>query len=305
MGRQGVWGLLQGVMWWVLVVVGGGGGVGEGQLTKKQFDEINTPRQLPRRCDPIKEFQCEQNYMRCILYRGPANDPPTACMCAAEFYGMCLREAGCASDRMLDCIDEHMIQDCADMSVCGSNCIGSGDAYDIKDQARILPVNNFGANYIQFSVCNLGMDEDILSRFETVRMRRCDTNTFKICPYWIPPRTLTAVAIPKNSTYIKMERAVYIDSRMVSDWNISWPHDEFIADILRDPPPKEYYGTEEMWPSTIDIEFADTHFCATDEQCPGSYCDRSHVPRKCAPKSIKHFMRSGAEFMSPSFSDDV
>lgn len=87
-----------------------------------------------------------------MLYRGPADDPPTACMCAAEFYGMCLREAGCASEyvsitptthhdadfvgsphsRMVECVEEHMKQDCADLSVCGSNCVGSGNSYDLS-----------------------------------------------------------------------------------------------------------------------------------------------------------------------------
>merc|ERR1719446_1384981 len=94
----------------------------------------------PRSCDGTEELACEQAYMRCLLYEGPANDADAACYCA--------------------CWKEHFAQNCADMSVCGSNCVGDGNSLDLQD-GRILPINNFAANFLRFSVCNLGVDEDV------------------------------------------------------------------------------------------------------------------------------------------------
>jgi len=47
--------------------------------------------------------------------------------------------------------------------------------------------------------------------FQVVRMRRCRDagpgvptgEAFKICPFWIPPSTFTAIAIPPNSTCVR------------------------------------------------------------------------------------------------------
>ena len=126
----------------------------------------------PRSCDAADELACEQDYMRCLLYEGPANDRVAACYCAGQFYGKCLRAAGCAAKQYQNCWKEHQMQDCDDMTVCGSNCVGDGNGLDLSD-TRILPINNFARNFLRFSVCDLGVDEDVLERFEVVRMKRC------------------------------------------------------------------------------------------------------------------------------------
>ena len=44
----------------------------------------------------------------------------------------------------------------------------------------------------------------------------------------------------------------------------------FVANVLRSPAPLEYYGTPELWPSSIDVEFSGTNFCATNDGALGS-----------------------------------
>jgi len=39
---------------------------------------------------------------------------------------------------------------------------------------------------------------------------------------------------------------------------------DFVANVLRSPAPLEYYGTPQLWPSSIDIEFAETNFCESN-----------------------------------------
>lgn len=48
----------------------------------------------PRGCDQEAALQCEYDFLLCKLFGGPANDAPTLCRCAKEFYGSCLRLAG-------------------------------------------------------------------------------------------------------------------------------------------------------------------------------------------------------------------
>ena len=73
------------------------------------YDDLNVPpgwragldpnRRRPRSCHGAAQMVCEQEYLTCKLYSGPANDAETKCLCAQEFYGICLREAGCAAER--------------------------------------------------------------------------------------------------------------------------------------------------------------------------------------------------------------
>ena len=34
--------------------------------------------------------------------------------------------------------------------------------------------------------------------------------------------------------------------------------------VMRSPRPLEYYGTEQLWPESIDVEWADTNYCETN-----------------------------------------
>mmetsp|Transcript_33737 Transcript_33737/g.56718 ORF Transcript_33737/g.56718 Transcript_33737/m.56718 type:complete len:346 (-) Transcript_33737:117-1154(-) len=291
----------------------------------QNFEDLNIPdgwsvdkavnERSPRTCDPAAEFICEQEYMSCQLYAAPANDPESRCVCAGQFYGICLREAGCAAHRFTDCVQEHMGNDCSDMSVCGSNCVGAtGNDLDLSS-ARILPVNNYAKNFLRFSTCPLGLDQETFASFGVARMRRCRDagpgvpleEEFKICPYWVPPSVFTALAIPADSAYVRMEYANYVDSSAVSgggaEGNATRSGAPFIANVLKTPGAVEIYGTKQLWPSTIDVGFEETNFCTSNSECPGSYCNMRPVPHKCAPKTAKHHAGSGYGFKEHSFTD--
>jgi hypothetical protein len=61
---------------------------------------------------------------------------------------------------------------CADASVCGADCVDNGNGLDLS-AARVLPVNNYAANFLRLSVCDAGVDREAFRQFGLVRMRRC------------------------------------------------------------------------------------------------------------------------------------
>jgi hypothetical protein len=50
--------------------------------------------QQPTGCDEEAALACEQEFLTCQLFSGPANDKETLCTCASVYYGLCLRKAG-------------------------------------------------------------------------------------------------------------------------------------------------------------------------------------------------------------------
>jgi len=231
-----------------------------------------------------------------LIESGPAGEGARelACECADDFYGICARRAGCASVLMTQCIDTLQEIGCSDSSVCGSNCASNG-AIDL-DLARVVPVNNYSLNYLKFSVCFARHNEESLDRFGLVLMNRCsprpgsNEEPFLLCPYWIPPETFTALAIPLNASYVRMEYCVYNDQD-------EEPH----YHCLDNPQPIDFYGTEVFFPSSIDVAAAQAPFCANDLDCPGSYCDHLHQPPTCSPKQESQFLGPLASFMEPAY----
>lgn len=72
--------------------------------------------------------------------------------------------------------------------------------------------------------------------------------------------------------------------------------------ITAHPNPRQFYGTEEKWPSTIDVEYSETNFCESNAECAGTYCDTKSVPNKCAPKALKHFTTlRGGDYLAPTY----
>jgi hypothetical protein len=55
----------------------------------------------PPGCNTAEALQCEYEFLLCKLFGGPANDKPTLCRCASDFYGNCLRLAGVSRCRIL------------------------------------------------------------------------------------------------------------------------------------------------------------------------------------------------------------
>ena len=228
-----------------------------------------------RHCRKRELEKCKETYERC------ARDAPAAegysqhmCTCADEYYGVCARKSGCSSILMKQCVHEMDKWGGCDSSVCGSNCVNRGEGA-IPPDAHVLPVNNFGANALRFSVCFRRLNERSLNRFGMVVSERCAENDFHLCPYWIPPETFTAIAIAHNASYLKMEFCVVNDEGAYGD--------EAYYNCLTDPAPREYYGTETHWPTTVDVEFTRAPYCGSDLDCPGSSCDTSQRPPICAP----------------------
>lgn len=130
-------------------------------------DELSPPA-----CSRQELVHCQQEYERCKLESGPAGPGYTqlACACSDQYYGVCVRRAGCASVLMTDCIDTLTQGRCADPSVCGVNCVTPG-LID-KDEAHLLPVNNYGSNYLRFSVCTRRHNKRSLNKYSMVREGR-------------------------------------------------------------------------------------------------------------------------------------
>jgi len=141
-------------------------------------------------------------------------------------------------------------------------------------------------------------------------MRRCrnpengipQEESFKICPYWIPPSTFTALAIPANTTYIRLEYANYFQLSEFSGYTVN--DTDIVASVLQNPLPIEYYGTKQLWPPSIDVEYSDSNFCSNDYDCPGSTCNKRLVPNKCALKSQKHVKNSGYHYKEHAFTEE-
>ena len=153
-----------------------------------------------RHCRKRELEKCKATYERC------ARDAPAAegyaqhmCTCADEYYGVCARKSGCSSILMKQCVHEMDKWGGCDSSVCGSNCVNRGEGA-IPPDAHVLPVNNFGANALRFSVCFRRLNERSLNRFGMVVSERCADNDFHLCPYWIPPETFTAIASAHNAS---------------------------------------------------------------------------------------------------------
>ena len=73
------------------------------------------------------------NYLLTHYNAGPAGDEPTLCRCGSEFWGNCLRKAGCETSRQVDplseklpymqlCVNHIMQYNCPDVTMCSINC---------------------------------------------------------------------------------------------------------------------------------------------------------------------------------------
>lgn len=244
----------------------------------------------PRTCNRAAMLECKSEYEVCTHLGGPAGEgySELVCACSDEYYGACARRAGCASSLMTQCIAHTNQWGCDDASVCGSNCVGAGDE-EIPTDARILPVNNYGHNTLKFSVCSRRHNQRALDRFGMVVMEFCQGDLFHECPYWIAPRTFTAIAIPQNASYIKIDFCVV---------ETDGPDGEVTSHKCLDHPrPVEYHGTPTHWPSSIDVEFETAPYCQDSSDCPGSFCDTLRYPPLCSPKVLDQFQGPAIDFL--------
>eukprot|EP00638_Chattonella_subsalsa_P002126 CAMPEP_0117760178 /NCGR_PEP_ID=MMETSP0947-20121206/16451_1 /TAXON_ID=44440 /ORGANISM="Chattonella subsalsa, Strain CCMP2191" /LENGTH=281 /DNA_ID=CAMNT_0005580771 /DNA_START=172 /DNA_END=1017 /DNA_ORIENTATION=+ len=238
-----------------------------------------------RECNEEAATNCLEEYAYCLRSGGPAADIPTQCSCATILYGICLRQVGCAAQYMVACVAELMELDCHDITVCGNNCATDGL---ITDEEIIIPVNNFGNNYLRFTTCDKTYNSRKLNKFGMVISESCDDDSRVECPYWVPPRTFTALAFSPDVSNLKMEYCVY---------------DTENSHCLTEPEPAMYYGIPKHWPASFEVEDTDYFFCAADEDCPGSYCDHTQSPPKCAEKTLKSFEATAANYFDHPYGD--
>ena len=180
----------------------------------------------------------------------------------------------------------------------------------------ISQVNNFGLNALKLSRCDKSIDIDRVSKFGIVDVPRCSEDELEVCPSLVHPSSFSALLLPPSTTYVKLEFCVPPEeglqvSEMV-DGLISEREGSGVDDVkcLADPKPQYYYGSSFLWPSSIDIDFADALFCDSvslsfsffifffpsfliflfflisflllkDDDCTASTCDKRHSPPIC------------------------
>ena len=160
--------------------------------------------------------QCDYEYLQCRLFSGPAGDLPTLCKCGREYYGKCVRSAGCSfarDDGSLTtgniytgkCIADIMTNECPDPLVCSINC--AGDSQISPKTMKILPVNNYGQYYLRIRVCvGRNVHPQQFSRYSIIDNSGCKTmDDFNFCSRFVPPMTFIPVAVDFNTSYIEID----------------------------------------------------------------------------------------------------
>lgn len=89
------------------------------------------------------------------------------------------------------------------------------------------------------------------------------------------------------------------------EFNATFKGARYVANVLKSPRPLEYYGTPQLWPSAIDVEYSETNFCSSNSDCPGSTCNFRQSPQKCAPKRKKHWANEMGQFKTHSYTKET
>jgi hypothetical protein len=63
------------------------------------------------------------------------------------------------------------------------------------------------------------------------------------------------------------------------------------------------FGNKYNFPRTFDVPEITESECNVDEDCLGSFCDFKFRPPKCSPKTMRHVLLSGANYMSDPFAN--
>ena len=252
--------------------------------------------QWPTDCDLDAAKQCEYDFLTCQLFSGPVNDPPTLCKCGEDFYGACLRRAGCSIHEevgalslhelyMKKCVDHIIRYDCPDTMMCSINCVT--DANVQRNISKIIPFNNYGAYYLRIRICTRTYHVQRLERYALMEVGACkELSDFDICSRWIPPFTYVPVALPSNAVYIEVDRCEIINGEYMC--HMEWA-------------PQMIFGNTYLFPRTFDIEKTLDSECKSNADCLGSFCDDHFRPPMCSPKTMRHVDSSGAYYFSDPF----
>lgn len=255
--------------------------------------------EYPAGCDESAAAQCEYDFLLCRLFGGPVDDPPTMCGCGEDFYGSCLRNAGCeiatevgalslSEIYMKKCVDHIRAYDCDDVMMCAVNC--ASDANVDRNTSKIMPFNNYGSYYLRIRVCAATYNEQRLERYSLMEVGRCASlEEFTTCSRMIPPQTFTPVALPIDATYVEVDLCE-LDSTQPYGF---YCHTEW--------EPQRLFGNEKLFPRTFDIAPTNTSACSSDADCLGSFCDTHFRPPLCSPKTMKHVDGTGGDYFSDPF----
>jgi len=256
---------------------------------------------FPTGCDRAKMAQCDYEYLQCRLFSGPAGDLPTLCKCGREYYGKCVRSAGCSfarDDGSLTtgniytgkCIADIMTNECPDPLVCSINC--AGDSQISPTTMKILPVNNYGQYYLRIRVCvGRNVHPQQFSRYSIIDNSGCKTmDDFNYCSRFVPPMTFIPVAVDFNTSYIE------IDSCTMTIVN-----NKEVYSCATGITPYEIYGSKESFPITFDVAQSSFSICRSNDRCLGTFCDGQFRPPICSPKTLKHVYGNGKDYFSDPF----
>jgi hypothetical protein len=211
--------------------------------------------EFPVGCNETQAVLCEQQFLECRLFRGPADDPTTMCECGQEFYGDCIRRAGCQFHIEFDplgnneiyekkCVNHLVKYNCDDTLICGLNCASERNIN--LTTSKIIPFNNYGSKSLRLRFCDRIVHSTRYEKYATILPVPCETmNDFLICIRWIPPFTFLPVAIPSNTTYMEIDSC--------SDENQQC-----------EEKPQRVYGNKNLFPSSFNVAQTNVSVCKTD-----------------------------------------
>jgi hypothetical protein len=268
------------------------------QIKSNSAAVSNLFSQWPSGCDLDAALQCEYDFLTCRLFTGPVDDPPTLCKCGEQFYGSCLRVAGCSIAKevgaftknelyLKKCVDHIIKYDCSDTMMCGINCATATNVN--RNVSKIIPFNNYGKFYLRIRICTRIQHDQRLERYSLMQVGSCDKlEDFDICSRWIPPFSYVPVALPAAATYIEVDSCEY--DQVTKKYMC---HDEW--------EPQMIFGNKYLFPSTVDITKTVESSCKSNDDCLGSFCDGHVRPPMCSPKTIRHVTESGKYYLSDPF----
>eukprot|EP01039_Chlorochromonas_danica_P002355 gene2356-2584_t len=253
----------------------------------------------PPGCDTTAAAQCEYQFLLCKLFNGPANDATTLCSCAKQFFGDCIRQAGCTTSPEVGSLTDHQLYikvcidfiieyNCPDPLICGINCASDGNIDTTT--TKVLPFNNYGDYYLRVKPCLYSVHQVRYDKYSMVYQAACTTiDEFEACNRFVPPSSFVPVAVPINTTYIEIDSCVY---------NTSATTTSNYTCYSSNPSPVRVYGNKYLFPTSYDSNVTSSSICSSDDDCLGSFCDDSLVPALCSPKTIKQVTGTGSNYMN-------
>lgn len=212
-------------------------------------------------CDEEAAIQCEYEFLQCRLFTGPADDAATMCACGENFYGKCIRAAGCEMNQEFDplgkkeiytkkCIDHIMKYNCPSTLMCSINC--ESDEAINKTNSRIIPFNNYGATALRIRICSRKIHSNKLSKYSQVTPQACESlSDFLVCQRWVPPLSFIPVAIPAVTTYLEID---YCAPRKTGGLECE----------TNGAAPSRVYGSDAIFPATFDVAQTAVSICSTN-----------------------------------------